>query len=52
MRTTPDDLRDHFVEHPVFKTVDAYQIILMMSAHTQRHTAQLNEVKQAAGYPK
>jgi hypothetical protein len=52
IRTTNDDLRDHFIEHPVFKTVDAYQFILMMSAHTQRHTAQLNEVKQAPGYPK
>jgi hypothetical protein len=52
VRTTQDDLRDHFVEHPIFKTVDAYQIILMMSAHTVRHTMQLNEVKQAAGYPR
>src|SRR5438270_4477052 len=52
VRTTNDDLRDHFFEHPAFKTVDAYQFILMMSAHTQRHTAQLNEVKQAPGFPK
>ena len=52
VRTTQDDLRDHFFEHPVFKTVDAYQFILMMSAHCQRHTMQLNEVKQAAGFPK
>jgi hypothetical protein len=52
VRTTQDDLRDHFIEHPIFKTVDAYQVILMMSAHTVRHTMQLNEVKQAAGYPR
>jgi hypothetical protein len=52
VRTTQDDLRDHFIDHPIFKTVDAYQVILMMSAHTERHTMQLNEVKQAAGYPK
>jgi hypothetical protein len=52
VRTTEDDLRDHFMEHPIFKTVDAYQVILMMSAHTERHTAQLMEVKQAPGYPK
>jgi hypothetical protein len=52
VRTTQDELRDHFLEHPAFKTVDAYQFILLMSAHTQRHTAQLNEVKQAAGYPR
>ena len=52
VRITQDDLRDHFTSHPVFKTLDAYQFILLMSAHTQRHTAQLNEVKQAAGFPK
>jgi hypothetical protein len=52
VRTTADDLRDHFFEHPAFKTLDAYQFILAMSAHSQRHTLQLNEVKQAAGFPK
>jgi len=52
VRTTQDNLRDHFMEHTAFKTLDAYQFILAMSAHTQRHTAQLNEVKQAAGYPR
>jgi hypothetical protein len=52
VRTTEDDLRDHFTQHPAFKTVDAYQFILLMSAHCQRHTLQLNEVKQAPGFPK
>src|SRR5581483_11079145 len=42
VRSTGDDLRDHFMEHPIFKTIDAYQLVLMMSAHTERHTAQLN----------
>ena len=52
VRTTQDDLRDHFTQHPAFKTVDAYQFILLMSAHCQRHTLQLNEVKQVPGFPK
>jgi len=52
VRSTTDDLRDHFMEHPVLKTLDAYQFILLMSAHSQRHTMQLNEVKQASGFPK
>ena len=52
VRTTQDDLRDHFFEHPVFKTLDAYQFILSMAAHSERHTMQLNEVKQAPGFPK
>lgn len=52
VRSSEDDLRDHFSEHPVFKTLDAYQFILLISAHCQRHTAQLNEVKQNPNYPK
>jgi hypothetical protein len=42
--TTQDDLRDHFMAHPVMGMLDAYQWILLMSAHTERHTAQLKEV--------
>ena len=53
VRTTQDALRVHFMDHPVFKTMDAYQLILLISAHSGRHTAQLNEVKQKnPGYPK
>ena len=52
MRITQDDLRSHFAPHPAAGTLDAYQWILLLSAHTQRHTAQLNEVKQNANYPK
>jgi len=52
VRDTQDDLRDRFYQHPVFKTLDAYQFILLVAAHTERHTAQLNEVKQNPNYPK
>ena len=52
VRTTQDDLRNHFAPHPAAGTLDAYQWILLLSAHTQRHTAQLNEVKQNPNYPK
>jgi hypothetical protein len=52
VRTTQDDLRNHFSQHPVFKIMDAYQLILMMAGHCERHTAQLNEVKQNANFPK
>ena len=31
--------------------VDAYQGILFLSAHTERHTKQIEEVKATAGYP-
>ena len=43
--TTQEDLRDHFIDHPVFKTLDTYQWILLTSGHMRRHTAQILEVK-------
>ncbi len=49
--TTKDDLRNHIAIMP-FGKVDAYQIILMISAHTNRHTQQLNEVKAGPNFPK
>ena len=52
MRDTQDDLRGHFFDHPVLKTMDGYQWILLLSAHSRRHTAQLNEVKANANFPK
>jgi hypothetical protein len=51
VKTTQDDLRAHFFDHPVAKTLDGYQWLLLMSAHTQRHTAQLLEVKANPDFP-
>ena len=47
---TDDDLRDHFSQLP-FGNADAYQIVLFMSGHTERHTAQIEEVKADPGFP-
>lgn len=52
VRDTEDELRRRFAPHPVYGTLDAYQWILLLSAHTERHTAQLNEIKASPGYPK
>jgi hypothetical protein len=52
VQTTQEDLRSHFADHPAVKTLDAYQWILLMSAHCERHTLQLNEVKTHPDYPK
>lgn len=46
------DLRDHAGDHPAFKQIDAHQWLLFLSGHTLRHTAQIEEVKATAGYPK
>ncbi|HUB02030.1 MAG TPA: DinB family protein [Terriglobales bacterium] len=50
--TTNDDLRDHFGPHPMLGTLDAYQYILLISAHSERHTKQIEEVKADPNYPK
>lgn len=52
VRTTNDDLRDHFGPHPVLGTMDAYQWILLISAHSERHTKQIEEVKADPSFPK
>lgn len=52
VRTTNDDLRDHFGPHPVFGPLDAYQWILLISAHSERHTKQIEEVKADPNFPK
>jgi len=44
VETTQDDLRDHFMKHPAMGMLDGYQWILLLSAHTERHTAQIKEV--------
>lgn len=50
IKATSEDLRNHFVQMS-FGPLDCYQLCLMISAHTSRHTQQLNEVKADAGYP-
>ena len=54
VKTTEDDLRDHFFDHPVpaIGTLDAYQWILFISGHTRRHTLQILEVKADPNFPK
>jgi DinB superfamily len=48
-RTTSDDLRSHAV--PEWGT-DAYQCLLEISTHTQRHILQVREIKAHPDFPK
>ncbi|MBV6430217.1 MAG: hypothetical protein IANPNBLG_00321 [Bryobacteraceae bacterium] len=52
VRTTTDDLRSHAAPHRAFGELDAYQWILYISGHSERHILQLNEVKTKPGYPR
>jgi len=51
IKETKDDLRNPFGELP-FGWVDSYQLLIFMSAHTQRHTLQIEEVKANPNFPK
>jgi hypothetical protein len=45
------DLRAHGMAGLPVGEVDAYQGVLFLSAHTERHTKQIDEVKATTGYP-
>ena len=47
-----DDLRDHASDSPMGKKLDAYEWILFVAAHSDRHTKQINEVKADPNFPK
>jgi hypothetical protein len=49
---TSDDLRAHFAQGPTGQPIDGYRWFLLMSAHTERHTKQINEVKADPKFPK
>ncbi len=44
-------LRDHVADSPIGQPLDAYQWLLFSSAHSERHTAQMLEVKADPGFP-
>jgi hypothetical protein len=45
-------LRAHVMESRLGKPLDAYQWVLLISAHTERHTKQIDEVKADPNFPK
>jgi len=49
VRTTKDDLRAHVVER---ERSDAYQWLLLISTHQQRHILQIREIKADPKFPK
>ena len=51
IETTEEDLRNHYGQSP-FGTLDAFQIILFMSGHTERHVMQMVEVMADKNFPK
>jgi hypothetical protein len=50
-RKTKDDLRAHVGDSPL-GPLDGYQWLLFMAAHSERHLAQIKEVKADAQFPR
>lgn len=52
VRTTQDPLRAHVASHPVLGELDAYQWILLVAGHTQRHLDQVRELRADPRFPR
>ena len=50
--TSHNDLRDHATDSPLGKKLDAYEWILFLTAHSERHTKQILEVKADPNFPR
>ncbi|MFL6273638.1 MAG: DinB family protein [Blastocatellia bacterium] len=53
-RTTTAPLKAHTIEHPfpIFNTLNAYDWLIYIPLHNERHNKQMAEVMAAPGYPK
>jgi uncharacterized protein YciI/uncharacterized damage-inducible protein DinB len=51
IKDSKDDLFLHIVNGPA-GSMDTYQFLVLLAAHSARHTAQIREVQSNAGYPK
>ena len=51
VKNSDADFRNRVQEFP-FGTVDAFQVVLFMSAHSERHVRQIEEIKTSADFPK
>ena len=52
IKTTNDSLKVHVAPHPAVGDLTAYQWLVWIAAHADRHVAQLEEIKASANYPK
>jgi hypothetical protein len=50
IKQTTEDMRNHVAQMP-FGWIDAYQVCLFVSAHSNRHMQQINEIKADPAFP-
>jgi len=51
VRESADNLHHHFAPLGPLGDLDGYQWLLLLASHTERHVAQMEEVKAQPGYP-
>ena len=51
LKSTPA-LREHVADSPIGQPMDAYEWLLFIAAHSERHTKQIDEVKADPNFPK
>ena len=51
VQTAPGDFRQHYFRHLALGLLDAYQAVLLMAAHVERHRKQIEAVKVSPDYP-
>lgn len=51
VKSSKDDMRNHVAQTPA-GMLDCYQLVLMIGAHSNRHTQQISEVMADPGFPK
>jgi len=51
LKKTPD-LRAHATDSPLGSKLDAYEWVLLIAAHSERHTKQIEEVKADPNFPR
>ncbi len=52
MKTSDADFRNHVALESPVGAMDAYQLVLLMSSHTVRHSKQIAEIKSNPAFPK
>lgn len=50
IKDTQDDFRNRYAKLP-FGTIDAYQVVLFLSGHTERHVLQIEEIMAHENFP-
>ncbi|MFN2457410.1 MAG: DinB family protein [Chitinophagaceae bacterium] len=51
VKTTTNDVRNH-ISKIDFGYIDVYQLMLVISAHNNRHVQEIEEIKSSGGFPK